>query len=131
MKTFTIDTDNNISAFATPEEATASTTAPFESFSNQKELTALASKWPAERLIAIWNSLAGVEPVKSFKNARTAAGRIWNRIQNLGEPAKPKAKGRAEAAKGAPAKGKATKKATATKKSPKAAKGAKQAKVPG
>ena len=32
MKTFTIDTDNNISAFATPEEAAATTTTPFDTF---------------------------------------------------------------------------------------------------
>ena len=30
MKTFTIDTDNNISAFATPEAAAAATTTPFD-----------------------------------------------------------------------------------------------------
>jgi hypothetical protein len=31
MKTFTIDNDNNISAFATPEEAAAT---PFDSFAS-------------------------------------------------------------------------------------------------
>src|SRR5689334_19467336 len=85
MKTFTIDTDNNISAFATQEEAAAAITTPFESFASQKELAALAAKWPAERLVAIWNSMAGVEAVKSFKNAKVAASRIWERIQGLGE----------------------------------------------
>ena len=68
-------------------------------------------------------------PVKSFKNAKAAAGRIWERIQSLGEIAKPKAepkaKGGARAAKGAPAKAKATKKTTAAKKAPKAKVGAK------
>ena len=62
--------------------------------------------------------------MKSFKNAKAAAGRIWERIQSLGEIAKPKAgpkaKGSARAAKGAPAKGKATKKAAPAKKAPKA-----------
>ena len=105
MKTFTIDTENNISAFATPEEAAATTTTPFESFASQKELAQLAGAWSAERLVAIWNSLPGVKPVKSFKNAKTAAGQIWERIQNLGELEKPKverkAKGGAQAAKGA------------------------------
>jgi hypothetical protein len=61
--TFTIDTDNNISAFATAEEAAASTTNPFESFTSQKELTQLASAWPEERLVAIYNSLSGVTPI--------------------------------------------------------------------
>ena len=124
MKTFTIDAENNISAFATQEEAAATTTTPFDSFASQKELAELAAAWPPERLVAIWNSLTGVNPVKSFKSAKAAAGRIWERIQSLGETAKPKsdkkAKGGAQAAKGAPAKAKATKKTTPAKKAPKA-----------
>ena len=129
MKTFTIDAGNNISAFASPEEAAATTATPFDTFASQKDLLSLVGQWPAERLVAIWNSLAGVKPVTSFKNAKAAAGRIWERIQSLGEIAKPKAepkaKGSAPAAKGAPAKGKATKKATPAKKAPKAKKAAK------
>jgi hypothetical protein len=127
--TFTIDTENNISAFATQEEAAASTTNTFESFTSQKELAQLAAAWPAERLVAIWNSLPGVEPVTTFKTAKAGATKIWGSIQGLGEaaePAKPKAdkkaKGGAKAAKGAPAKGKATKKATPAKNAPKAKK---------
>src|ERR1035437_8763786 len=134
MKTFTIDAENNISAFATPEEATATTATPFDPFASQEELLSLVGHWPAERLVAIWNSLAGVKPVKSFKNAKAATGRIWERIQSLGETAKtkaePKAKGGAQAAKGTPTTAKATKKAAPAKKAPKAAKGAKQAKAP-
>ena len=42
MKTFTIDVDNNISAFATPEEAAA--TNPSQSFASQKELEELAAR---------------------------------------------------------------------------------------
>jgi ParB-like chromosome segregation protein Spo0J len=67
-------------------------------------------------------------PVKSFKGAKTAAGRIWERIQSLGEPAKPKAERKAKGCAQA-AKGKATKKTTPAKKAPKAAKGAKEAKA--
>jgi hypothetical protein len=67
--------------------------------------------------------------VKTFKSAKTAASRIWERIQGLGEAAKPKeerkAKGAAPAAKGTPAKAKASKKATAAKKAPKSKKAAK------
>jgi len=122
--TFTIDNDNNISAFGSAEEATAATATPFDSFASQKELTGLVAGWPAGRLVAIWNGLPGVEPVKKFKNSKIAASRIWERIQGLGEAAKPKderkAKGGAPAAKGAPAKAKATKKATGAKKAPKA-----------
>ena len=111
MTTFTIDEQNSITAFGSAEEAAAATATPFDSFSSQKELAGLVTGWPPERLIAIWNGLPGVEPVKKFKNAKIAASRIWERIQNLGEAAKPaaepaeakadkKAKGSAPAAKG-------------------------------
>src|ERR1035441_8605648 len=135
MTTFTIDSENNITAFGTPEEAAATVTTPFDTFASQKELAELAAGWPAERLVAIWNSLAGVVAVESFKSTKTAVSRIWARIQSLGETAKPKAapgkpkadkkaKGGAQAAKGAPAKAKATKKTTAAKSAPKAKKAA-------
>jgi hypothetical protein len=134
MKTFTIDSENNITVFDSVEEAAAGTAAPFDSFSTEKELAELIAGWPAERPVAIWNSLPGVTPVKTFKGPKAGAHRIWERIQHLGDPAKPKepepkaarkAKGGARAAKGVPAKAKATKKATATKKAPKGKKPAK------
>jgi hypothetical protein len=58
-------------------------------FASQKELAELAAEWPAERLVAIWNSLPGVTPVKKFKDRTTAAIRIWKNIQKLGESVKP------------------------------------------
>jgi hypothetical protein len=129
MTIFTIDEQNSITAFGSAEDAVATTT-PFDSFSSQKEWAELVTGWPAERLIAVWNSLPGVAPVKRFKNNKAAATRIWGRIQGLGETAKPeaeparpkadkKAKGGAQSAKGAPAKAKTTKKATAAKNAPK------------
>src|ERR1700693_1513519 len=132
MTTFTIDEQDSITAFGSAEEAAAASTTPFESFASQKELAQLAAAWPADRLVAIWNSLPGVKPVKGFKTAKAGASKIWESIQGLGkaaepaaQPAKPKAdkkaKGGAKAAKGAPAKGKATKnKATPAKATPKA-----------
>jgi hypothetical protein len=129
--TFTIDTDNNITAFATHEEATASNSAA-QLFASQKELLRLASDWPAERLVEIWNGLPGVEAVTKFRSAKAGVSRIWERVQGLAEPAKPKAdakpKRSAKAAKKAPAKAKATKKATPAKKAPKGAKSAKEGK---
>jgi hypothetical protein len=134
MTTFTIDTDNAITAFASNEEATAAG-GEVKLFASAKELARLASDWPAERLVEIWNGLPGVEAVTKFKSAKVGVARIWERIQGLGEAAKPKAepkaKAGAKAAKGAPAKAKATKKAAPAKKTPKAAKGAKQAKASG
>jgi hypothetical protein len=129
MKTFTIDTENNISAFATPEEAAATTATPFDTFANEKELVSLVGQWSTERLVAIWNSLPGAKPVKSFKTAKVAAGRIWEQVQSLGETPKPKAerkgKAGAQAAKGTPAKGQASKKTTPAKEAPKGKKAAK------
>jgi Protein of unknown function (DUF3489) len=136
MTTFTIDSDNNITAFGTPEEAAATTTTPFDTFAGQKELAELAAAWSAERLVAIWNSLAGVVAVEKFKSPKTAVSRIWARIQSLGEAAKPKAepakpkagrkaKDSAQAAKGASANAKATKKTTTAKSARKAKKAAK------
>ena len=96
MKTFTIDNENNISAFGTPEEAAAVTTTPFDSFASQQELAELAAAWPDERLVAIWNSLPGVTPAKKVKDRKTGIERIWKRIQRLGESAEPKAEPQAE-----------------------------------
>jgi len=138
--TFSIDSENNITAHSTPEEAAAATATPFDSFTSEQELAELAAQWPGDRLVAIWNSLTGVTPVTKFKDHKTAISRVWKRIQGLGEPEQPepeqvakpqgdkKAKGRAQGAKGAPTKGKATKKATPAKKAPKAAKKAAKAK---
>ena len=67
MKTFTIDNDNNISVFATQEEAAAASSTPFDSFASPQELSDLAAQWPAERLLAVWNSLPGVTPVEKVQ----------------------------------------------------------------
>jgi hypothetical protein len=125
MTTYTIDTDNNITAHATPEAAAAATTTPFDSFSTQPEFAELAQSWPAKRLVAIWNSLPGVQPVKKFRDHKAAARRVWERIQGLGALAQPApsakakaarpAKGGARAARGLPAKGKAGKQAHTAK----------------
>jgi hypothetical protein len=85
MTTFTIDADNNITAHANADEAVAAAGA--ERFATNAELAELAANWPAERLVEIWNSLPGGSPIENFRNAKTAVGRIWKRIQGLGEPA--------------------------------------------
>ena len=89
MTTFTIDTDNNITAFPTPELAAGAVGAGAQSFGSQQELAELAATWPADRLVAVWNSLPGDTPVKKFKDPKTAISRIWARIQHLGQPEKP------------------------------------------
>jgi hypothetical protein len=136
MTTFTIDTDNHIVAHATPEQAAATTTTPFDSFSSLQEWVELAKAWPPKRLLTIWSSLPGVQPIRRFKDYKAAAPRIWERIQALAEPVPPRpaqpakpqaarrAKGGTRAAKGAPVKGNAAPKATAAKNAPPAKKAA-------
>ena len=79
---FTINAENNISAFATAKDVeNAETTQQFKSV---KELGKLAIDWSTERLVEIWNSLPGVQPVKKFRSRETAISRIWTAIQGLG-----------------------------------------------
>jgi len=141
---YTIDNENSISAFASAEEAAAVAATPFDSFTNEKELAELVTGWAAERLVATFNSLPGVTPVKRFKTGNVAASRIWKCIQGLGDaakpepeaaPAKPKANKKAKrgqgAAQGKPAKAKATRKATPAANAPKAKKAAQAKGAPG
>src|ERR1035441_9247332 len=132
MKTFTIDNDNNITAFPTPDHAEAAVGTGSQPFTSQKQLAELAATWPPERLAEIWNSLPGVEPVKSFKSAQVAAWRIWNRIQALGENPEPQVPTKAPSAKPArrvaPSKPQSTKKATRANKATKAPRKATQPK---
>jgi hypothetical protein len=46
MPTFTIDSDNNITAYASLKEAQAAGLAGAEYFSSAEELTQLAASWP-------------------------------------------------------------------------------------
>jgi Protein of unknown function (DUF3489) len=137
MTTFTITAENNITAHPTQDHAAVAAGA--QVFNSLDQLAEVAAAWPAERLIEIWNSLAGVTPVKRFTDRKTAIRRIWDRIQRLGdatqpsaEPEKPKAamkaKGRAQAAHVAPAKGKG---ANPAKNAPKGKKAAQKTELAG
>jgi hypothetical protein len=135
MKTYTVNEQSLIVAFATQEEAAASSATPFDTFTTEQELAELAKGWPAERLLAVWNSVDGLAPATEIKDPAKAAKLIFKRLEKAGDaPARAKkpnadkkAKAGAPAAKGAPAKAKTTKKATATKPAPKATKAAKAA----
>jgi len=89
MKTFTIDTDNNITAHASRE---AAANEAGERFSTKEELANAAASWSGAELIEIWNSLPGVQPVRKFTSRKVAVRRIWAAIQGLspagGEPSK-------------------------------------------
>jgi hypothetical protein len=136
MTIFTIDNENNITVFAPAEAAAAAGTTPFDLFTDQKELAELLASWPAQRWVATYNSLPGVKPVKALKDPKTAASKIGERVEKLGQMvapqpvaaqpeaalAKPKARKKAKAgarvAQGAPVQGKASKQATPAKAAP-------------
>jgi uncharacterized protein DUF3489 len=82
MTAFTIDAENNITFFASHKEIQGSEEGT-QTFTTQEELAALADKWPGGRLVEIWNSLPGVQPVERFTSRRVAVGRIWKAIQHL------------------------------------------------
>jgi hypothetical protein len=90
MTTFTIDTDNNITAFAALEDALNHGIGSTEgTFSSEKELTKLSAAWPIARFAEVWNGFAGVvpfgdlKPIKKFTDRKTAIARIWKAIQAL------------------------------------------------
>jgi len=88
MTTFSIDSDNTITAFAALEEARANG-ASDAVFTSEKELAKLTALWPISRYAALWNNFAGVvpfadlKPVKKFANRTAAVARIWKAIQAL------------------------------------------------
>jgi hypothetical protein len=51
---FTIDKNDNITAFASASEAKGNPET--ERFRSAKELAKLAAQWPSSRLVVIWNS---------------------------------------------------------------------------
>jgi hypothetical protein len=107
MTTFTIDTDNNITAFTAAEQVPEGQ----DRFATEKEFAKLSADWPIARFAEVWNAFAGVppfgdlKPVKKFTDRKTAASRIWKAIQALtpapAQPAAPAAPKKANAAKGA------------------------------
>ena len=92
MATFTIDADNHITAFDTPQEAGRATDKSVQQFTTEHEFAKITADWPLSRFIATWNNFAGVvpftglRPVKKFTDRRTAVGRIWKEIQRLATP---------------------------------------------
>ena len=112
---FAIDAENTITTFP----AAAQIPEGQEHFGTEKELAAASASWPADRLVQIWNSFAGVagfgadlKPVKKFTDRKSAIARIWKAIQKLD---------------GAPTETSTTEAAAAPAKAPKAAKVAKKA----
>ena len=114
MNLFTIDEDNNITAYAGAKEAAQAGDATATTFDSPAALAKISAGWPLSRLVEIWNSVPGNTAVKKFADRKKAVLRIWNAIQPLavdGQPSDAPAKPEkpAESAK-------ATKKAKTAKK---------------
>ena len=83
MKTFTIDSENNITVHASRKAARETGLGAFASEEQFADLIGPDNK----RLVEIWNSLPGVKPVTKFANRKSATERIWKALQSLGEAA--------------------------------------------
>ena len=85
MTIFTIDTDNNITAYA----ELPSGLGDVQVFSSEQQLAQLSAEWPTARLVDIWNSFAGVapfsdvKPVRKFTDRKSAVRRIWQALPRL------------------------------------------------
>ena len=123
MPTFSVDTENNITAFTAAEQVPEGQ----QRFATEKELAKVSSEWPISRFAEIWNGFAGVvpfdslKPVKKFTHRKTAVARIWKAIQALTPAPAP------QAANVAPKKAKATKGASRDDGAPTAREGSKKA----
>ncbi len=118
MATFTIDNEDNITVFASAEEAAQAGGATAIQFDSQAAFARVSADWPLSRFVEIWNSIAGNKQVSKFADRKKAVARIWAAIQPIAEravasqPQEPKTAKPAKATKAT----KPTKKAKAAKK---------------
>jgi hypothetical protein len=77
-KMFVIEADNAITGRPADEVLEGAIV-----FSNQAELAAVSSNYPAQKLVDIWNRLPGVSTLNKFASRQTAVRRIWAVV---GEP---------------------------------------------
>jgi hypothetical protein len=66
MNTFTIDANNNITAFASLDEARAAKIHNAEYFGSSQELAKLVASWPRTRPVEIWNSFVSIARLVYF-----------------------------------------------------------------
>ena len=115
MVPFTIDDENNITVFASAEEAAQAGGATAIQFDSQAAFARVSADWPLSRFVEIWNSISGNKEVTKFADRKKTVARIWAAIQPIAkravasQPQEPKP---AKPAKGA----KPAKKAKAAKK---------------
>jgi hypothetical protein len=80
-RVFAIDADNAIAVSTSTEKRPRKGRAA--RFTNEKQLAALAVRWPGSRLVAIWNNLPGVRKIAKFTDRQTGVGRIWRAVEGL------------------------------------------------
>jgi hypothetical protein len=97
MYVFKIDLENRVTAHAKPIDAPEGE----HCFADPKELARLINKWPATRLVEIWNKLPHTKKVLRFTDRKTAAERIWSAVQSL-QPSPLEQKGKPRPAKSKP-----------------------------
>jgi hypothetical protein len=81
--TFTIDDNNNITAYASAEEASPGDAAGLVHFHSPATLAKVSTDWPMSRFVEIWNGIPGQTPVKKFQDRKKAVARVWSAIQPL------------------------------------------------
>ncbi len=70
MKTFTINLETLlVNAYASQRDAKRESGSGC--FVSEKELVTLTAEWPAARLLAVWNGLPSVKPVRKFTDRAT------------------------------------------------------------
>src|SRR6202051_2863963 len=89
MPTFTINAENNITAFASATEAAQSGDSTATSFDSQAALAKVSGDWPLSRFVEIWNTISGKTAVSKFADRKKAVARIWTAIQPLAGEAQP------------------------------------------
>ena len=82
MKTFTINSENEVTALDSRIDAEQNTAPGAARFSSIEELAQVTQDWPLARLVAVWNGLPGLSPVSKFTDRRTAITRIWKALQD-------------------------------------------------
>jgi hypothetical protein len=81
MKTFIIDSANCARAYASSKQARQCRDGT--RFATERDLASVSADWPMLRLVAIFNRLPGVKPVRKFTDRSTALRRIWAAIHVL------------------------------------------------
>src|ERR1700688_2474409 len=107
MSTFTINADNNITAFPSAAEAAQAGDSTATNFDSQAALAKVSADWPLNRFVEIWNTIPGKTPVTKFADRQKAVARIWTAIHPLAgeaQPIEPEAKPKKPAKDPKPAK---------------------------